>query len=567
MKVVGIDIGSYSIKVVEIKNSNQHISILSMQEYPLSVDPTKDTAIEVIEILRKVSAHYSVDPEVSYVCGLPSRQVSIHKIIQPPAPRFKILESIPFALADVSPLDPDESLHDIRILKTHPNGHEVLAVASRRENIKKLLQTLSDGGIDPSVLTVQGIATNNIFDNVFAPPLKDPTPVEFEDLDFEDEQPQSQQSSEPLTPKEFTAGEAILTLGHLSTTLIVRREGELIECREISWGGHDLITALCNEYKIHYLEAVQMLHKSGVLILKDQSPSPELGRLSNVLKGAMIPLLKELQISLLEIKSKYSVQVRAVGLLGGTSRLRNVGPYLTQHLQIATNVITSVHQFPELNFKAENSPIAHMTSLGMALEGLRKPRNPALDLRKQEFSISNENLKIFFEKWSYTLRLLAVVFILMLAWGIMRSKWSYELSELALKKMKDVGSEVTGLPKAQSNVSNLNRYIRDSKQRQDLLAKLQNMEKYQQASYFLRELHAKAPPRGRLKIDIESLNIGDKKLFISGYAESTAQLLSLEETLKSLSSQNKIAKRAVSGQDSQGRTPFEYEIVINPLPR
>lgn len=569
MKIVGIDIGSYSVKVVEIKNSNPHISILSMQEYPLSVEPQKDTAIEILEILRKISDHYSADPEVSFVCGLPSRQVSIHKMIQPPAPRFKILESIPFALADVSPLDPDESIHDIRILKTHPNGHEVLAVASRRENVKNLLQTLNDGGIDPRILTVQGIATNNIFENIFAPPLKDPNPVEFDELDFEDDTPAvaKDKDSDAAVAKEFSAGEAVLTLGHHSTTLIVRREGELIECREISWGGHDLITALCNEYKIHYLEAMQMLHKSGVLILKDQSPSPELTRLSNTLKAATVPLLKELQISLLEIKSKYSVQVRAVGLLGGTARVRNMGPYLTQHLQIATNIISSIHQFPELNLKTEHPPIAHMTALGVALEGLRKPRNPALDLRKQEFSIANENLALFFEKWSYTLRLLAVTFILVLTWGILRSKWSYELSEMALRSMKNIGSEVTGLPKAQSTVANLNRYIRDSKQRQDLLAKLQSMEKYQQASYFLRELHVKAPPRSRLKIDIETLNIGDRKLAITGFAESTAQLLALEEALKGLSAQSKIGKRLVSPTDSSGRTPFEYEININPLPR
>lgn len=576
MKIVGIDVGTYSIKVVEIKNSNQHITVQSMQEYPLSVDPTKDKALEIIEILRKISEQHSGDTETHFACGVPSRLVSIHRMIQPPAPRFKILESIPFALADVSPLDPDDALHDVRILKTHPNGHEVLAIATRREHVKQALQTFNDGGIDPQVLTVQGLATNNIFENIFAAPLKDPTPVEFDDLDMDDEGGGSTSShkssaataadSEEVT-KEFSAGESILILGHTSTTLIVRREGELIECREISWGGHDLITAICNEYKIHYLEGLQMLQKSGVVLLKDQSPSPDLTKLSNTLKVAMLPLLKELQISLLEIKSKYRVQVRAVGLLGGTSRLRNIGPYLTQHLQIATNVISGIHQFPELNFKAENAPIAHMTALGVALEGLRKPRNPALDLRKQEFSIANENLKIFFDRWSYTLRLLGVSFILILAWGIMRSNWSFELSELALRKMKDVGSEATGLPKAQANVSNLNRYIRDSQRRQDLLEKLQNLENYQQASYFLRELHNKVPPRGRLKIDIDSLNIGDRKLFISGRAESTAQLLSLEEALRALSSQNKISKRVVSGSNAEGQTPFEYEININPLPK
>lgn len=565
MKVIGIDIGSYSIKVVEVKNSNQNISILGMQEYPLSVDPTKDNSLEIIEALRKISSHYAGDPEVSYVCGIASRNVSIHKLIQPPAPRFKILESIPFALADLSPLDPDDAVHDIRVLKTHPNGHEVLAVAARREHVATALHRFSDGGIEPSILTVQGLATNNIFDNVFAPPLKDPTPVEFDDFDPEAETPAA--SAAELSPKEFTAGEAVLIMGHTSTTLLIRQEGELVECREISWGGHDLIIAICNEYKVHYLEGLQMLHKSGIYVLKDKSPSAELNRLSNTLKQATIPILKELQISLLDVKSRSQVQVRAMGLLGGSSKVRNLGAYLTQHLQIATNLITSVHQFPELNFKSDHPPVAHMTALGMALEGLRKPRNPALDLRKQEFSLTNENLKVFFERWSYTLRLLAVVFVVMVAWGITRSNWSYELSELALRTMKDTGSQATGLPKAQANVSRLQRHIRESEQRQAVLEKLQNLENYQQASYFLRELHNRAPARGRLKIDIEHLNINNNILFIKGKAESTAQLLGLEDALKNLSAQNKIANRVVSQSDQEGKTPFEYEININPLPK
>lgn len=563
MKIVAIDIGSYSVKVAEIRSANQGIQLFGFQEYPLSTEPTKDKDIEILEILRRIDSQYINDTEVTYVGGLPAHQVSVHRLAQPPAPRFKILESIPYVLADLSPLDPEEALHDIRILKSHPNGHDILAIAAKKENISKALQKFTDAGIEPTILTVQGLTANNIFENIFAAPVKDPQPLEFNDLDFEDEGPTD--DSDVSVAKDFAPGEVVLNLGHTSTTMLVRKDGGLAECREISWGGHDLVTGICNEYKIHYREALQMLHKSGILILKEKSPSPELNRLSDALKKAMVPLLKELQISLLEVKSKYTLQVRAIGLLGGTSRLRNIGPYLTQNLQIACNPVSSVHQFPEINFKNEGSPISHMIALGMGLEGVRKPRNPALDLRKGEFSLSNENLKVFFERWSYSLQLMGLAFIAVLTWSILRSQWSYQLSELALDKMKTVGSQVTGLPKVQANIPRLNAYIRSSADRMDILKKLQNFKDYKQASYYLRELHARAPGRKQLTLDITSLNINNNKMIITGQATSTAQLLGLEDILKGLSSQSRIARREVTGGPRDGATTFMYEINIRPL--
>lgn len=567
MKVVGIDIGSYSIKVAIVENLSQNITISGFQEYALSVDPTKDKDIEIIEALRRIKGQFGDSEEVNFICGLPAHQVSIHRLIQPPAPRFKILESIPYALADISPLDPEDALYDIRILKTHPNAHDVLAIAARRDSISKALERFYDGGVDPNILTVQGLSTNNVFESVFTAPVKVSTPVDFDDFELdEDGAKPTEQVVHPEIAKEFASGEAVISLGHQSTTLIVRKEGGLVECREISWGGHDLVTAICDEYKIHYHEGLQMLHKSGILLLKEASPSADINRLSNTLKKAMLPLVKEVQLSLLEVKSKYTVQVRAIGLLGGTSRLRNLGPYLTQNLQIACNMVTQIHQFEQLNFKSENSPIAHMGALGIALEGLRKPRNPALDLRKDEFSISNENLKVFFEQWSYSLQLLGLAFIAVLCWSVLRSNWSYELSDLSLRRMKETGMQVTGLPRPQANVARLKRYIKTSDERQNLLKKLQSLDSYRQASFFLRELHSRAPRPERLKIDIETLDITNNRLFIQGKAESTAQLLGLEEVLKELSTQGKITRRTVAESDSEGKTPFEYEIGINPFP-
>lgn len=562
MKIVGIDIGSYSLKVAEISSQGSNIQIVGFQDYQLSLDPKSDKDIEILEILRKIKDQYRSEPDTIFVGGLPTQMTSIHRLAQPPAPRFKLLESIPYVLADITPFDPEATIHDIKILSSHPNGFDVLAVASKKENVSALLQKFEDAGVDPKILSVSGLSLNNLFEDIFAAPQKISTPIDFDDELMDDE---DSTNEVPVETKSFDPAEALLVIGHKSSTLLIRSLGCLIECREISFGGHYLIEALCTEYRIHYKEGANLLKKSGVLILKDKGPSEDLDRLSNTLKKALTPFIKELQISLLEVKSKYKVQTQALGLMGGTSQLRNLGPYLTQNLQIASNTLSSLKQFPEMSFKeAQATQLSVLVSLGLALEGAKKPRNPAIDFRKKEFSVKNEGLRQFYDKWSYALRLSTLSFVLVLSWSMTRTRWATQLSEAALDKMKTVGAEITGLKKIQINSSRINKYIKSADERVRIVEKLKSIKDYKQASYYLRELHDQAPSNERLKMDIDFLDITTKTLSIRGKVASVAQLLSLEEILKSLSSDKKLNRKNVSGTDQDGKTVFDYEFKINP---
>jgi Tfp pilus assembly PilM family ATPase len=49
---VGIDIGAYSIKVAEVEAPSKSYVIRRVQEFPLSLDLTKDKKIEIIDTLR-----------------------------------------------------------------------------------------------------------------------------------------------------------------------------------------------------------------------------------------------------------------------------------------------------------------------------------------------------------------------------------------------------------------------------------------------------------------------------------------------------------------------------------
>lgn len=558
MKSIGIDIGTYSIKVAEVQSSSKSVSLAGFKEYNLSQDPAADKDIEILEILRQIHEQNKNVSELVYVAGVPTVRTSIHRITQPPAPRFKLLESLPFLLSDLTPLDPDETIYDLKILKTHPNGFDTIAVGTKKEVIKKRLQSFRDAGIDPKILSVEGIALNNVFENIHGNPEKSLTPIVFDD-DFGDEK-----DAAPV--QHFDSGEALLEIGHMSSTLLVRSLGGLCEVRELSFGGHHITDAICQEYRIHYKEAIGVLQNSGLIALNKNDLSKEVLRLSDTIKRSLEPFLTQLKLSLLEIKSKRQVHVSGLGLLGGTSRLKNLGPYITQNIQVAANPLTGLNQFPELNFQGDNSKQLNViVALGLALEGVKKPKNPAINLRKKEFAIKNKNLQAFVEKWSYTMQIVAATFVLVLAWTFLRNQWALELSEFSFDQMKKEGSQITGLRPAQVSTTRLNKYIRDAEQRAELIEKLKGLNNYKQASHYIRELHDQAPSRQRLSLDIKDLDISEQKLILEGSVGSTTQLIGLEELLKDLSTQGKLQTRNVSEPGSDGRTEFKYEVQINPL--
>ncbi|MCB0407927.1 MAG: pilus assembly protein PilM, partial [Bdellovibrionales bacterium] len=68
---VGIDIGSFSIKVVEIDASLKPFVINRYKEFALSQDPNRDRKIEIVDILRNLIEEYH-STSAHFVLSLPT---------------------------------------------------------------------------------------------------------------------------------------------------------------------------------------------------------------------------------------------------------------------------------------------------------------------------------------------------------------------------------------------------------------------------------------------------------------------------------------------------------------
>ena len=71
-----------------------------------------------------------------------------------------------------------------------------------------------------------------------------------------------------------------------------------------------------------------------------------------MIKSSVDKLSHEIQLILLEIKNAYNLSFRSAQLSGGVALIRNLGPYLTQKLELPVNRLNSLAIAPDVNFAA-----------------------------------------------------------------------------------------------------------------------------------------------------------------------------------------------------------------------
>src|SRR4051812_10324673 len=107
MRAIGLDIGDYSVKIVELVQNKKNIHINQIQEKALSQNISKaDKELEVIEFVRAFasSGDYS---QVRWVIAVPQDQVTTRFKSFPFSDRVKIQKSISFEMEEDIPFDTD----------------------------------------------------------------------------------------------------------------------------------------------------------------------------------------------------------------------------------------------------------------------------------------------------------------------------------------------------------------------------------------------------------------------------------------------------------------------------
>lgn len=547
MKSIGIDVGSSSIKVVEVHSTSKGIQVVQFFEHIIGATPGFDPELEIIEFLRSVSERYD-HSQTRFIYGLRQDRVSIRNKFFPFNDRLKISKSLPFELEEDIPFSPDNAIFDAKIIRTVGGGAEVLACAAPKTHVQVALNRAQDAGTEAYLISAEGTAFANLFEKWNeAPPHQLPPNVEID---------------EAMRPTRHI--HLVLNMGH-TRTLISAFEGQsLIGVRSILWGGKNIAEAISAKYEIPYVEALKELQTKAFILTSKKGATFDQVTFSETIAKSVRELVRDLQLSILEMKSEFNANLMSIQITGGASQIQNLGAFLTQSLEVPVNKVQVLDQFPNVLFDRSTANSAKLgVALGLALEGFKKPRNPPINFMRNEFAKQNHQLKAFWEKWGHTIQIGTAALVVLIAYTYLREDFALGLANRSQDVLKSQAKSVAKLSGKNASESGIRKYIRENKKRAADLKTLASVAGMNSALDIMNKISNASPAKNAITLDVHSLTIKDTRVTLSGYVGSPREMGLLQQSLTNITSDGKIATQAVSLPALPNKTAFAFAFNVD----
>lgn len=319
MNVVGIDLGSHSIKVVHLENSDVGSKLIGHSTQEIfkgrEFNPDGPTSDQVLETLKNALAEAKINPKrtkrlVSSVGGASTHVKQIKSI---PLSPEELNSSLIFEARKHLPLDDEQPILDFQILKGDVGSAEmeVMLVATSRKTFDKHREILQLAGfpVDEATIDIDVLALANSF---------------------------------LLGQKSKVDGLTImLDLGARTTNIIVLGEESPFFNRTVNVGGLNFTNDVIEKEKVSYVEAEKYKMSHNVFI-EDEGQSGM--SLTMVKKGCQEQLLEEIKRSLrYYAKENNNSSFKQILVSGGSAKLQGLIDYLNKELNLPTSLFNPMN--------------------------------------------------------------------------------------------------------------------------------------------------------------------------------------------------------------------------------
>ena len=228
--VVGLDIGSATVKLVELKEKKGgQFTLQRIGVEPLSPEAIVDGSIMdsslVVDAIQKLNDQTGVK-NANYATSVSGHSVIIKKIELPAMDAEELAESIQWEAEQHIPFDiNDVRLDYVTLSDDDPalENMEVLLVAVKREKVNDYVSVISQSGKSPILVDVDAFAIQNAYE-----------------LNYD------------LDPLKVVA---LINMGAGVTNINIVARGQSVFWRDISFGGNQFTEALQREFNLSFDQA------------------------------------------------------------------------------------------------------------------------------------------------------------------------------------------------------------------------------------------------------------------------------------------------------------------------
>jgi len=512
--ICGIDVGSFSVKIVFFEVGFRANALRGMTETPV---PSGDAPLADRQAIAVREAFAEAREATPYL-AMPGDQLSVRVLDLPFTDPRKIDQVVGYELEGQIVHALEDVIFDHSVVRHGAEGSTVLAVAAKRDDIAALLAGAEAQGTPPRALYAASVIYRTLLPTV-------------EDA-----------GGEAGTPPPC---QAILDFGHQRTNVCFVQNGQTLYARTIRRGGAQLTQAIADAFRADAERAEHAKRTEGGLVSGGRAaPTPLAAKLDAVLREALVPMVRELRQTLASFRASSKQEVDALLVTGGTGRLQGLLPFLEAELGVPARFLAIGPVLERVGRPAGDDGIeaveeptceTHALAGAIALEASRGSKE--IDFRRGPF--------VYRASYSalrrHGARLAGLAAALILA-------GSLDVGA----KLSNLGSERRDLDK-QLDVATRELFGQsrtDAREITDLLKKgaKEELAPVPKATAFdlFDQISRKVPPADRVKLDVTELDIRPKKTFIKGTADSGAAVDEIATKLKEIDCFDDVSKGAIT---------------------
>lgn len=336
--IVGLDIGSSAVKLVELKRGRGgQMSLLHAAIAPLSPEAIVEGTIMdsslVVEVVGKLIRERQVK-NAHFGVSLAGMNVAIRKIQVPAMSEAELAESIHWEAEQYLPFEVNDANLDYLVLETGPDTMTVLVVAAKKERVADYTSIVTQVGKTPVLVDLDVFAVQNAYEYNYG------------------------------TATDRVV--ALVNVGAYLTNVNILARGQSVFWRDIVFGGNNFTEALQREYHItrEQAEAIKIGEKVG-----DVAPQTVYGIVNGVAQDFAEELKRTFEFF---YTTSAHDRVEEIVLSGGSAPLLNLDQVLKDRFAVPVEIMNPFKEiaYSEAEFPPEwlnrHAP-AMAVAVGMAL--------------------------------------------------------------------------------------------------------------------------------------------------------------------------------------------------------
>jgi Tfp pilus assembly PilM family ATPase len=312
---------------------------------------------------------------------------------------------------------------------------------------------------------------------------------------------------------------AVIDIGHERTDVVVVYQNKAVFSRSIPRAGKQVTEAIARNWKLPFDRAEQAKHADGFVASNQEPPQSDAwAKISSVLIQELSPFARDLRQTIAACRAKTGFSPIAAVIVGGGARLRGIGSFLSEQLSIPAWRLTRDDAValagPRIDPNAAVQLPVDTAAMTVGLAYDAAGGRPQFDL--QSGALAAKMDLSFLRAKAVQLGVCALLMAGFAAISAGADLYRLRKSEKALStRLANESTEVFGAPKSAKEV--LGTTGAGGGTQASPLPKMSAWD-------VMIEVSSHVPPKDKITLDIDKIDIDDQKVDITGTAKTPKEI-------------------------------------------